>query len=143
MPTTTRTRSTCRPTWPRPWTCGGAAGSPAVSSATTWSTTTPTWPPSSWRPSGGRSPTGSATGGSSGCERACELTEQHSSAANAADERQRGGRVSSTCHDVVNPATEQIVATVPSADAADTDAAVARARRAYETWRTVAPADRG
>jgi acyl-CoA reductase-like NAD-dependent aldehyde dehydrogenase len=51
--------------------------------------------------------------------------------------------VRSTSHDVVNPATEQIVATVPSADAADTDAAVARARRAYETWRTVAPADRG
>jgi acyl-CoA reductase-like NAD-dependent aldehyde dehydrogenase len=46
-------------------------------------------------------------------------------------------------YDVVNPATEQIVATVPLAGVAETDAAVARARRAYETWRLVAPADRG
>jgi acyl-CoA reductase-like NAD-dependent aldehyde dehydrogenase len=46
-------------------------------------------------------------------------------------------------YDVVNPATEEIVATVPLADVAETDAAVARARRAYESWRLVAPADRG
>jgi acyl-CoA reductase-like NAD-dependent aldehyde dehydrogenase len=51
--------------------------------------------------------------------------------------------VSSTSYDVVNPATEQIVTTVPLADVEETDAAVARARRAYDTWRTVAPADRG
>jgi acyl-CoA reductase-like NAD-dependent aldehyde dehydrogenase len=51
--------------------------------------------------------------------------------------------VSSTSHDVVNPATEEVVATVPSADVEETDAAVARARRAFETWRQVAPADRG
>jgi acyl-CoA reductase-like NAD-dependent aldehyde dehydrogenase len=46
-------------------------------------------------------------------------------------------------YDVINPATEQVVATVPLAGVAETDAAVARARRAYESWRLVAPADRG
>ena len=45
--------------------------------------------------------------------------------------------------DVVNPATEEIVSTVPLADVEDTDAAVARARRAFDSWRQVAPADRG
>jgi acyl-CoA reductase-like NAD-dependent aldehyde dehydrogenase len=50
---------------------------------------------------------------------------------------------SGTSYDVVNPATEQIVTTVALADVAETDAAIARARRAYATWRTVAPADRG
>jgi acyl-CoA reductase-like NAD-dependent aldehyde dehydrogenase len=48
-----------------------------------------------------------------------------------------------TSSDVVDPATEQVLTTVPLADAAETDAAVARARRAYESWRQVAPADRG
>jgi acyl-CoA reductase-like NAD-dependent aldehyde dehydrogenase len=48
-----------------------------------------------------------------------------------------------TSYDVVNPATEEIVTTVPLADVAETDAAVARAKRAFETWRQVAPADRG
>jgi acyl-CoA reductase-like NAD-dependent aldehyde dehydrogenase len=51
--------------------------------------------------------------------------------------------VSSTSYDVVNPATEQIVTTVPLADVAETDAAVARARRAFDSWRLVTPADRG
>jgi acyl-CoA reductase-like NAD-dependent aldehyde dehydrogenase len=46
-------------------------------------------------------------------------------------------------YDVVNPATEEIVTTVPLAGVDETDAAVARARRAYESWRLVAPADRG
>jgi acyl-CoA reductase-like NAD-dependent aldehyde dehydrogenase len=46
-------------------------------------------------------------------------------------------------HDVVNPATEEIVTTVPLAGVEETDAAVARARRAFETWRRVSPADRG
>ncbi|TQN42228.1 acyl-CoA reductase-like NAD-dependent aldehyde dehydrogenase [Blastococcus colisei] len=46
-------------------------------------------------------------------------------------------------HDVIDPATEEVVATVALADAAETDAAVARARRAFDTWRHVAPADRG
>ncbi|MFP5370571.1 MAG: aldehyde dehydrogenase family protein, partial [Actinomycetes bacterium] len=46
-------------------------------------------------------------------------------------------------YDVVDPATEQVLTTVPLADVAQTDAAVARAARAYESWRHVAPADRG
>jgi acyl-CoA reductase-like NAD-dependent aldehyde dehydrogenase len=50
--------------------------------------------------------------------------------------------VSST-FDVVNPATEEVLTTVPLADAAATDAAVSRAKRAFDTWRHVAPADRG
>ena len=48
-----------------------------------------------------------------------------------------------TSYDVVNPATEEIVDTVALADVADTDAAVARARRAFDSWRRIAPADRG
>jgi acyl-CoA reductase-like NAD-dependent aldehyde dehydrogenase len=49
----------------------------------------------------------------------------------------------STTFDVINPATEEVLTTVPLADVAATDAAVARAKRAFQTWRTVAPADRG
>ena len=45
-------------------------------------------------------------------------------------------------HDVVNPATEQVVATVDLVDEAGTDEAVARSRRAFATWRDVAPGDR-
>ena len=50
--------------------------------------------------------------------------------------------VSDDVFEVVDPATEQVLTTVPLADAAATDAAVARAARAYESWRHVAPADR-
>ena len=46
-------------------------------------------------------------------------------------------------YDVVNPATEQLLSTVVMAGVAETDAAVAKANRAFETWRHVAPADRG
>ncbi|MCW2726950.1 MAG: aldehyde dehydrogenase [Frankiales bacterium] len=45
-------------------------------------------------------------------------------------------------YDVRNPATEQIVTTVAMADVGQTDEVVARARRAFDTWRQVAPADR-
>ncbi|MBG6181634.1 aldehyde dehydrogenase family protein [Arthrobacter sp. CAN_A1] len=47
-----------------------------------------------------------------------------------------------TC-DVVNPATEEIIETVSLASLQDTDQAIAKAARAFETWRHVAPADRG
>ncbi|SEG89247.1 Acyl-CoA reductase [Actinacidiphila yanglinensis] len=43
---------------------------------------------------------------------------------------------------VVNPATEEILTTVPMAGPAETDAAVARSHAAFATWRRVAPADR-
>jgi acyl-CoA reductase-like NAD-dependent aldehyde dehydrogenase len=45
-------------------------------------------------------------------------------------------------HDVVNPATEGVVATVESLDRGQVDAAVERAHRGFEHWRHVAPADR-
>nr|WP_206323332.1 aldehyde dehydrogenase family protein [Streptomyces sp. HNM0574] len=43
---------------------------------------------------------------------------------------------------VVNPATEERVATVPAAGPEETDAAVVRARRAQRGWAALAPADR-
>ncbi|GAA0607631.1 aldehyde dehydrogenase family protein [Streptomyces crystallinus] len=45
-------------------------------------------------------------------------------------------------HQVLNPATEEVIATVPAATAQDVDAAVARAARAQTTWAALAPADR-
>ncbi|MFE0463316.1 aldehyde dehydrogenase family protein [Kitasatospora sp. NPDC058965] len=44
--------------------------------------------------------------------------------------------------EVVNPATEEVIETVALAGLAETDAAVARAKAAFEGWRRVAPADR-
>lgn len=38
--------------------------------------------------------------------------------------------------EVVNPATEEVIATVPAGNAADVDAAVAAARAAFEGWST-------
>ncbi|WP_426363011.1 aldehyde dehydrogenase family protein [Streptomyces sp. E-08] len=43
---------------------------------------------------------------------------------------------------VLNPATEELVATVPAATPADVDAAVARAATAQRGWGAAAPADR-
>ncbi|MET9907814.1 aldehyde dehydrogenase family protein [Streptomyces sp. NPDC006476] len=44
--------------------------------------------------------------------------------------------------EVLNPATEEVVATVPAATAADVDAAVARAAAAQTRWSALSPADR-
>lgn len=44
--------------------------------------------------------------------------------------------------EVLNPATEEVIATVPAAGPRDVDAAVARAARAQEGWAALAPADR-
>ena len=44
---------------------------------------------------------------------------------------------------VLNPATEEPIATLEQAGVAETDAAVARARGAFPAWRDVSPADRG
>src|SRR4051794_13124518 len=44
--------------------------------------------------------------------------------------------------DVIEPATERTLASVPRAGAEELDAAVARARAAYPAWRAVAPGDR-
>ena len=46
-------------------------------------------------------------------------------------------------HDVINPATAGVVTTVMSSGLAETDAAIERAAGAFESWRAVAPADRG
>ena len=45
--------------------------------------------------------------------------------------------------DLVNPTTEQVLQSVPSASAQDADAAIARSAVALPSWRAVAPADRG
>jgi acyl-CoA reductase-like NAD-dependent aldehyde dehydrogenase len=46
-------------------------------------------------------------------------------------------------HDVINPATAQLVTTVQLVGLRETDAAIDRAAKAFESWREVAPADRG
>ena len=45
-------------------------------------------------------------------------------------------------HDVINPATESVIATVPSLSADETDEAIARAHAALPAWKAVAPGDR-
>ncbi|MEZ5115111.1 MAG: aldehyde dehydrogenase family protein [Candidatus Nanopelagicales bacterium] len=45
-------------------------------------------------------------------------------------------------HEVVNPATEEVVATVPLASEEETDEAILRASTALGSWRAVAPGDR-
>src|SRR5512146_2710261 len=44
---------------------------------------------------------------------------------------------------VINPATEETLATLESAGVDETDAAVAAARAAFPAWRAISPADRG
>ena len=48
-----------------------------------------------------------------------------------------------TRHDVINPATEQVVTTIDLVGVEETDAAVARAVEVGPAWRAVSPADRG
>ncbi len=45
-------------------------------------------------------------------------------------------------HEVINPATEEVVTSVELLDERQTDEAIARSRKAFEAWRAVAPADR-
>ncbi|MFD1146931.1 aldehyde dehydrogenase family protein [Saccharothrix hoggarensis] len=47
-----------------------------------------------------------------------------------------------TTFDVINPATEEVVRSVPLASLEETDAAIARAWAALPAWRAVAPGDR-
>ncbi len=46
-------------------------------------------------------------------------------------------------HDVINPATEQVVTTIELVGLEETDAAIARAVEVGPAWRAVSPADRG
>jgi len=48
----------------------------------------------------------------------------------------------SATFDILNPATEELVRTIDLASVEETDAAIVRAAVAFESWRTVAPADR-
>ncbi|HET6743322.1 MAG TPA: aldehyde dehydrogenase family protein, partial [Kribbella sp.] len=48
-----------------------------------------------------------------------------------------------TTYDVINPATEEVVRTIPLATEGEADQAIARAATAFQTWRNVTPADRG
>jgi acyl-CoA reductase-like NAD-dependent aldehyde dehydrogenase len=45
-------------------------------------------------------------------------------------------------HDVINPATEQVIATVPSNSVEQADEAIVRAHEALQAWREVSPGDR-
>ena len=45
-------------------------------------------------------------------------------------------------HDVINPATEQLLTTVDLVGVEETDAAIARGRAAFAQWRAVSPGDR-
>ncbi|MFK4088643.1 aldehyde dehydrogenase family protein [Kribbella sp. NPDC020789] len=46
-------------------------------------------------------------------------------------------------YDVINPATEKVIRPIELASAAQADEAIAKAAKAFETWRDVTPADRG
>ena len=48
----------------------------------------------------------------------------------------------STTFDVINPATEALVASLQEADIAQTDAVIAKAAKAFESWKKVSPGDR-
>ncbi len=45
-------------------------------------------------------------------------------------------------HDVINPVTETVITSVPSLSVEETDDAIALGKRAFATWRHVAPGDR-
>ena len=50
--------------------------------------------------------------------------------------------MSTSTFDVLNPATEEVIETVPLATPEETDRAIEKAVVAFETWRHVSPADR-
>ncbi|TSE16639.1 aldehyde dehydrogenase [Arthrobacter sp. KBS0703] len=50
--------------------------------------------------------------------------------------------MSTSTFDVLNPATEEIIETVPLATLEETDRAIEKAAVTFETWRNVSPADR-
>ncbi len=49
----------------------------------------------------------------------------------------------STSYDVINPATETLVRNVAHLDLAATDAVIEKAAKAFQSWRVIAPGDRG
>ncbi|HSV53101.1 MAG TPA: aldehyde dehydrogenase family protein [Burkholderiaceae bacterium] len=81
-----------------------------------------------------------------------DLPRQHLQGAQFLSERRLGNVIDGVSRpplsgrwlDVTDPATEMVVAEAPDSDAADIDAAVASAQRAFESaaWRGLRPADR-
>jgi betaine-aldehyde dehydrogenase len=55
---------------------------------------------------------------------------------------QRTAETESATHEVVEPATENVMAEVPRGGTEEADAAVARAKQAFPRWRDLAPAER-
>ncbi|MDQ1665911.1 MAG: hypothetical protein QOH75_1942 [Actinomycetota bacterium] len=51
--------------------------------------------------------------------------------------------MSTQTHDVLDPSTEQRIASIPLTSVEETDAAIERSHAAFQGWRHVAPADRG
>ncbi|MDQ1669976.1 MAG: hypothetical protein QOE40_2037 [Actinomycetota bacterium] len=51
--------------------------------------------------------------------------------------------MSTQTHDVLDPSTEQRIASIPLTSVEETDAAIERSHAAFQDWRQVAPADRG
>jgi acyl-CoA reductase-like NAD-dependent aldehyde dehydrogenase len=49
----------------------------------------------------------------------------------------------SVLHEVIDPATEEVVTSLALASVEDTDRAIAAASAAFESWRAVSPSDRG
>ena len=60
----------------------------------------------------------------------------------AARERKRGGGAGERRSQVVEPATEEVMAELPKAGVEEADAAIERAREAFPAWRRVAPGER-
>src|SRR5258705_7420750 len=122
----TRTRTRPRPGFRRTcathWPCGATVHWRGTHSATRSSRTTQTPRPSSSPPSTRRSPTGSCSAASSDC------SHLYSEGRNVK-------------HDVINPATEDVVASIQLADEREADAAIERARGAFASWRRLAPGD--
>jgi malonate-semialdehyde dehydrogenase (acetylating)/methylmalonate-semialdehyde dehydrogenase len=64
------------------------------------------------------------------------LTPNETTVEGQAADRRRVGRVQTTeWHDIVNPATQQVLAKVPFATADEVDAAISAAHRAFQTWK--------
>jgi len=70
------------------------------------------------------------------------VRDDHRDSGTSEELREREANVT-VMHDVINPATEQLVTSVPSLSLEETDEAIARSRRAFDSWRQVSPGDRG
>ncbi|MFE1912735.1 aldehyde dehydrogenase family protein [Streptomyces anandii] len=70
------------------------------------------------------------------------MTDQHQHEQHQHEQHQHERHQHEQLLQVINPATEEVVATVPAADAHDIDRAVARAAAAQRSWAAAAPADR-